>query len=150
MIKINIITINHLKIHYIIVVIMDNLIGSIIMYNGDLEPDGWIFCDGVPRNNDNNKFKNLLDIGIGKIVNDKYIIDNYSKSIVCNFDTDSNEIVNSIIKLRSVDDIKNNIIHCYIVNNSFKEYNNKLTDKTSVEFNPMLQSKTINWLIKYK
>jgi microcystin-dependent protein len=40
-------------------------VGSIFAYMGTSSPDGWIICDGIPINNSNNKYKSLIDLGIG-------------------------------------------------------------------------------------
>jgi hypothetical protein len=43
------------------------VIGSIICYKGLVEPEGWIFCDGIPRENIDGKYNGLLEIEIGTL-----------------------------------------------------------------------------------
>jgi microcystin-dependent protein len=39
--------------------------GSIISYLGTSDPDGWIICDGGTRDNSNNIYDDLLELGVG-------------------------------------------------------------------------------------
>ena len=39
--------------------------GTIIGYLGSTDPDGWVICDGITRNVSDNRYANLVTMGIG-------------------------------------------------------------------------------------
>jgi microcystin-dependent protein len=40
-------------------------VGSIMSYMGTSDPDGWVICDGKPRDNNNSKYNSLVALSIG-------------------------------------------------------------------------------------
>lgn len=45
--------------------------GSIMAFVGKTDPDGWVICDGKPRDEDG-RYRNLYLIGVGTLANGKY------------------------------------------------------------------------------
>jgi microcystin-dependent protein len=52
--------------------------GSIMAFVGKTDPDGWVICDGKPRDNDG-RYQNLYLIGVGTIAGGKYTPPNLSE-----------------------------------------------------------------------
>ena len=65
-------------------------VGSITAYVGKVEPDGWVFCDGVERTNDG-RYNALLTMEIGEgTPNGKYKPPNLKNQFLKGSDTDEN------------------------------------------------------------
>lgn len=56
----------------------DELVGTIAPRVLPDETDGWILCDGIERDNIDNRYNNLASCNIGYITNNKYVPPNYS------------------------------------------------------------------------
>lgn len=101
-----------------------NKIGEIIMYNSKFEPANWIICDGIQRDNNNNQFNELINIGIGEIEGDYYIPPNYCNSVMASINDSDSQIINQL-KNTSHTIEKCDGIHCYRLNyNYVTNYNN--------------------------
>jgi hypothetical protein len=102
--------------------------GSLYCYQGLTEPDGWIFCDGIKRENINNVFKNILELGIGELENDYYIPPNYDNFIFCKLDELKEKIYRSLLEKRH---LISKHCHSYIDNGKVQNvYFNNYTKRT--------------------
>jgi hypothetical protein len=107
------------------------IVGSIICYRGTFEPEGWIFCDGIPRKNENGKYNNLLEIEIGVVDGDMYTPPNHDNCIITQID-DSYEKTLELL----LDTLKSRRMgakcHTYMKNGVFsREYNNNFIESES-------------------
>ena len=50
---------------------------SIMAFLGNTDPDGWVICDGELRSNSDGRYNNLIENGIGTVLNDNYTPPNY-------------------------------------------------------------------------
>jgi hypothetical protein len=137
--------------------LFENLpVGTIQAYMGDVLPDGWLFCDGIEKENIDNKFNNLLQLNIGKLNNNlKYIPPDYSKSAITSI---SDNIIDKTNLLLSLNLKKNSvrIVHSYMKNNFLiLDHNNNLfknecnTDNNNIIDLNIIEDRPIKWIIKY-
>ena len=121
-------------------------------YSGNIEPDGWIFCDGIERENIDGIFDKLIFIKIGKLNDMKYAPPLYENMDLIKKDKiDVNKLMpkfyghvhNTRLKLDQLyfkreDTIveKNPIIKEWITNT----INNTLSNNNIIE---------LKWIIKY-
>ena len=121
-------------------------------YSGHIEPDGWIFCDGIERENIDGIFDKLIFIKIGKLNDMKYAPPLYENMDLIKKDKiDVNKLMpkfyghvhNTRLKLDQLyfkreDTIveKNPIIKEWITNT----INNTLSNNNIIE---------LKWIIKY-
>lgn len=143
-----------------------NKVGEIIMYNSIIEPLNWIICDGIQRDNMDNKYKDLFDLGIGKIDGDYYIPPNYCNSIMANINDNDSQILKQIDTNSTVEKCYG--MHCFRLNyNYVKNYNNvymhvsdnQIKYLESINSKPSsfcnsepikINKEPIKWLIRYK
>lgn len=123
--------------------ITDSCPGSLHCYIGLLEPDGWIFCDGLKRINKNNIYNKLIELGVGElecigtscVVTDAepvmsvdeceiYTPPNYDNFVLSKIDESAEMLYSKIININN----NNNILkfcHTYIENYKVvQKYNN--------------------------
>ena len=129
--------------------------GCISAYTGDVEPDGWIFCDGVERDNINGKFDKLIEINVGQINNTnlRYLPPNYNNSVITSID---DSIINKVDLLIAFNLKKRNItrsVHNYYYNKTMiTEYNNnclKNENEKKDYMDNMIYDKSLSWIVKY-
>jgi hypothetical protein len=128
--------------------------GSIICYKGLNEPDGWIFCDGMPRKNINNIFDNLIKEQIGYLTEDQYIPPNYDNFTLTKIDENNINIYETIVNKNKINNnhchyyIKQNII-CNKYNNAFLNINNERDNLNEDEvLLSFIIKEKIRWIIK--
>jgi hypothetical protein len=107
------------------------IVGSIICYRGTFEPEEWIFCDGMPRKNENGKYNELLKIEIGELNDDMYTPPNHDNCIITQMDDSYEKMLELLL-----DDLKSKKMrakcHTYLKNGLFaREYNNNFTESES-------------------
>ena len=131
-------------------------VGTIIPYKGFAEPEGWIFCDGKERNNNDNIFKLLIELEIGTFnsLQNIYIPPDHTGSTLTKVDDTYNDKVNMLLLINKQFLEKINKCHVYIKNNTIeKSYNNCYTNiisKNNENSNFGIVNNEIKWLIKYK
>jgi hypothetical protein len=64
--------------------------GSIMAYLGSNDPDGWVICDGVARTNTNERYNNLITMGIGSSIGGNYTPPNYKGAFLRGTGTSGN------------------------------------------------------------
>ena len=95
-------------------------VGTIQAYMADIEPDGWLFCDGIEKENTNNKFNSLLQLNIGKLNDNlKYIPPDYSKSAITSISDNIIDKTNLLLSL-NLKKYSARIVHTYMKNNLLK------------------------------
>ena len=131
----------------------DNLIctGVIQSYLSNIDPIGWVICDGIPRENLNNIYKNLIEMGIGQLDDEnKYVPPNYKNSIIAKIDDSKNDLINLLIlgNIKKINKITS--CHNYVINKKFTEsYNNNfLNEPNNTELDINVLKIHINWIIK--
>ena len=122
--------------------------GTILSFNSEVEPDGWIICDGVKRMNTCNIYKNLIEMEIGTLTEDNYYTPpDYSGSIISKVDESCSNKINLLKLMNITDKISNVNCHNYIVNKKFVNSYNKYVNK--LKFNVNFIDNNIYWIIKY-
>lgn len=128
-------------------------IGTIIAFKGLIEPENWIFCDGIPRIY-NKDYDNLINFEIGILDKDKYIPPNYDDSVLSKVNDTYNDKIQLLLLANKKMIQELEICHVYIHNNIFQtNYNNKYfsnDDKNYEEYNCEIIENNIKWIIKYK
>jgi len=129
------------------------IVGTIICYRGTFEPEGWIFCDGMSRKNENGKYNELLKIEIGELNDDVYTPPNHDNCIITQIDDSYEKILELLL-----DDLKSKNMrakcHTYLKNGIFeREYNNNFIDSKSnccvnESQNINIVHKPLRWIIK--
>ena len=123
-------------------------IGTIIAYAGILEPTGWIFCDGIPRDN-GQIYKELISMDIGILDSSmNYVPPAYTNAILTKIDDTYNDVLNQLI-INNYKTHSNNVCHTYIANKNFESYNNNFFIKNEDNCQIKFVNKKINWIIKY-
>jgi hypothetical protein len=129
------------------------IVGSIICYKGITEPEGWIFCDGIPRENIDGKYNKLVEIEIGTIENETmYIPPNYDNFMITQLGDSYEKVLEFLldnVKAKKV----NERCHTYLKHGTFsREYNNEFieTETTSerVKTKPELHHHQVRWILK--
>jgi hypothetical protein len=128
------------------------VVGSIICYKGLTEPEGWIFCDGIPRENIDGKYDELVNIEIGTIEETMYIPPNYDNFMITQLGDSYEKVLEFLL-----DDVKakkvNERCHTYLKRGTFsREYNNDFigieTDYENITTKPELQHHQVRWILK--
>jgi len=53
-------------------------VGTLALYNGTTDPNGWVICDGVSRSNASGQYNNLINAGfVNKIAGTSTLNGNY-------------------------------------------------------------------------
>ena len=129
------------------------IVGSIICYRGTFEPEGWIFCDGIPRKNENGKYNNLLEIEIGVVNGDMYAPPNHDNSVISQIDDSYEKTLELLVDSLKKKDM-GEICHTYMTNGKFsREYNNIFTESESncsdnKSQNINIVHRPLRWIIK--
>jgi microcystin-dependent protein len=61
--------------------------GQFASYIGSTDPSGWVICDGESRPNENNKYNNLKNMGIGTITVNDYTPPDLQGNLLCGYNT---------------------------------------------------------------
>lgn len=144
------------------------MIGETIIYTGNDEPLNWIICDGVDRNNEDNIYDSLIEIGIGTKNGNYYIPPNYCNTVMAGINDSDSLILKQIASNVNADE-RCDGMHVYRMDYRFvTDYNNVYTNvlynqmkyldiscnSTSLVndyANPInVNKKYIRWLIRYK
>jgi hypothetical protein len=103
----------------------NNCTGSVVCFKGINEPEGWIFCDGMERLNNNGIYNKLIEEQLGTFDSNTnlYTPPNYDNSVITKVDESRQNLFNLLHKL---EDIRNtNYIHTYVSMGKVRNYNNK-------------------------
>jgi hypothetical protein len=149
------------------------VVGSIICYKGLVEPEGWIFCDGIPRENIDGKYNGLLEIEIGTleegttakgtlekgttakgttINKTMYIPPNYDNFMITQLGDSYEKVLEFLL-----DDVKTKKererCHTYLKHATFaNEYNNDFIgmygDTENTVTKPKLHHHQVRWILK--
>jgi hypothetical protein len=130
-------------------------VGTIQAYMAHIEPDGWLFCDGLEKENTNNKFNNLLQLNIGSLNDNlKYVPPDYSKSAITSISDNIIDKTNLLLSLH-LKKYSARIFHSYMKNNLLiVDYNNNFlknycnTNNNDIDLN-IIEDRPIKWIIKY-
>lgn len=100
--------------------------GSVFCFKGLNAPEGWIFCDGIPRPNDDGIYNKLIEEDIGTIDKDTnlYTPPNYDNTVVAKIDESQENILGLLSKMHEIYD-EAKYIHAYITNGKIRNYNNQ-------------------------
>lgn len=128
------------------------VVGSIICYKGISEPEGWIFCDGIPRENIDGKYDKLVEIEIGTLEDNMYIPPNYDNFMITQLGDSYEKVLEFLL-----DDVKAKKVrercHTYLNYTTFaNEYNNDFIgihgDKENTVKKPKLHHHQVRWILK--
>ena len=133
--------------------IHSNVTGTIIAYFSNIEPDGWVLCNGVPRDNSEGLYNKLLELGIGKC-DDKnnYVPPNLNNTFITGLSNDIDNKSNFLSLMNTRHEFEAKVRHKYILNNKvFTEYNNNNNNScelSSLNNNINMVSYNVQWIIK--
>ena len=122
-------------------------IGSMISYNGDVDPVGRVMCDGIARDNSVGKYNTLISLKLGEMDSALcFVPPNYKNSVITNF-KDPEALRYNLLHPNKLPQMRR--CHTYVLNNKVMEYNNKFYE-IGDNVNPTidLNDTLVNWIIK--
>lgn len=126
--------------------IKNNTIGELIMYKGTQDTENWVLCDGKERDNEDNRYDELINMEIGEKKGNKYFPPDYNTMSLFSLERGGDEIIDILSKQVLKTEVGYQQLTCshlLFTGKEFKNYNvvmHKPMDEDDTELNAYLSS----------
>ena len=126
--------------------IKNSTIGELIMYKGTHDTENWVLCDGKERDNEDNKYDELINMEIGEKKGNKYFPPDYNTMSLFSLERSDEDIIDLLSKQILKSEVGyQGLMHSHLLfaGKEMMDYNvvmNKPMDKDETELNAYLSS----------